>query len=270
MIPLDNAALLALGVLIGAYATAIGAGGGFLIAPLLLLRYPGVRPEFVTTASLGFVAVSSGLSSVVGLREGRVDRGVAAALSLIAVPAALLGAAVTTLLPRAWFAAGFAVLLLALAAFLVWRPTAPDFDEAPRGWRRRLQDRRGNTFSYRVPMARTIAPIVVATFLSTLAGISGGPIKVPLMTRLMRMPHAVAVLTVQLLNFATAAAAVSLHLAAGHGGDPLRDAVWLGAGAIIGNPLGQRLRRRLGEGPLTRLLALGLVVVAIRTAATAL
>jgi uncharacterized membrane protein YfcA len=57
-----------------------------------------------------------------------------------------------------------------------------------------------------------------------------------------------------------------LHLSLGHGGDPLHDIPFLGAGILLANPLGHRLRRRMGEGPLMRALALGLVVVAARTA----
>ena len=72
--------------------------------------------------------------------------------------------------------------------------------------------------------------------------------------------------SVQVLIALMAITAVGLHLAAGHAGDPFNDVAWLGLGVVAGNPLGQQLRRRGGERRLSRLLALGLVIVAVQTA----
>ena len=270
MSPLEAAALVAAGTAIGVYATAIGASGAFLIAPLLLFRYPGLDPQFVTTASLTVAAISSGLSTVVVTRERRVDGPVALALIGIAVPAALIGASGTALVPRGAFDAAFAAVLLGLAAYLAWRPVNGEVAPLAGGWRRHLTDRAGHVFDYRIPVWRSVAPIVAATVGSTMVGITGGPIKVPIMSRIMRMPHAVVVPTAHVLNAATATGAVALLLVLGHGGAPMGDVPWLAAGVLAGNPLGQRYRRMLGEGRLTRMLALGLVIVALGTGAKAL
>lgn len=266
MSPIEVGVLLTLGVLIGAYSVAIGAGGGFLVAPLLLVRYPDAEPALIATASLATVVLSSGLSSIVVTRERRVDLRVGAAISAVAVPAALLAVAGTSALPRGVFTVGIAVFLITLALWLTWRPHGPDAELSERGWSRRVDDGRGNVFVYRVPVLRSVLPLVAASFTATLAGFSGGPLKVPLLTRVMLMPHAIAVPTVHIANAATAAAAVTLHLALGHGGEPLYAALWLGAGMVAANPLGQRARRTFGEGPLTRLLALGLLVIGVQTA----
>ena len=47
--------LLPLGFVIGAYGTLIGAGGGFVLVPLLLLLYPKESPEIITSISLAVV-----------------------------------------------------------------------------------------------------------------------------------------------------------------------------------------------------------------------
>ena len=44
--------MLPLGVAIGVVGTLVGAGGGFLLVPLLLFMYPGAEPETVTSISL--------------------------------------------------------------------------------------------------------------------------------------------------------------------------------------------------------------------------
>jgi uncharacterized membrane protein YfcA len=266
MSPIEVGVLLALGVLIGAYAVAIGAGGGFLIAPLLLIRYPDADPAMIATASLTTVVLSSGLSSFVVLREQRVDRPIAAMNSALTIPAALLAAVGTSLISRGAFSLGIAALLIGIAIWLAWRPHGPDAELSTHGWHRRVEDRQGHVFIYRVPVVRSIAPLLITAFVATIAGISGGPLRVPVLTRIMLMPHAIAVPTVHIANATAAAAAVGLHLALGHAGEPLQAALWLGAGMIAANPLGQLARRRLGEGPLTRLLALGLLVVGAQTA----
>ena len=270
MSPVEAAVLIVVAAAIATYATAIGTGGGFLIAPLLLVRYPDVEPAFVTAASLSVVAISTVTSSVFVTRERRVDYHLVGAIAVVAVPAAMLGAAGTAILPRTLFAIGFAALLAALAAYLVWRPQAGTVAPVRRAWRRRLVDREGDTFEYRIPVLRSVLPVLGMSFVAALVGIGGGSIDVPVLTRVMRVPHAIAVPSVQVLIALMTISAVGLHLATGHAGDPFNDVPWLGLGVAAGNPLAQRLRRRGGEGRLTRLLALGLVIVAVQTAVRAL
>ncbi len=258
------------GFLIGAYSIAIGAGGGVLIAPLLLIRYPGADPALLTTASLTAVLITSTASSAIVIPERRVDLRVALLIALliaaISVPAGLIGALATIELPREAFAIGFAVLLTALAIYIILKPTAPDPPPDAEGAHRVIEDRDGNRFEYHIPVGRSIAPNVGMAFLSALAGIGGGPIGVPIMTRIMRIPHAIAVPTIQVKTAIYAASIVAFHLALGHAGEPLKDVPFLGLGVLLANPIGQRMRRRLGEGPLMHALALILLVVAARTA----
>ena len=52
MEPIEAVLLVVVGAAIGAYASAIGSGGGFIIAPLLLLRHEDSTPPEITAASL--------------------------------------------------------------------------------------------------------------------------------------------------------------------------------------------------------------------------
>lgn len=266
---LEAAALVLAGFAIGAYASSIGAGGGFLLAPLLLWRYPAAAPAAVTTAALSVVVVSSGLAALLAARERAIDVPLAGTLAAAALPGAILGAAGTALLPRTAFAALFAGLLFATGLYLVWRPTPAVVDPVRRGWRRRM--RVGvDTYAYRVPLVRSIAASIVASTLAALAGIGGGLIYTPLATRVMRVPYALAVPVAHVIITAIAAAVVVFHLLAGHAGEPMHDVLPLTVGVVAAAPLAQHLHRRLGEGALTRVLAAGLLLVAFRTALLAL
>jgi len=264
--PAEASALFGLGLIVGSYATAIGAGGGFLITPFLLIRYPDALPAEITSASLAVVAVSSSLSSAVMQRAGRIDWRAAGLLAATSIPPALLGAVLTGFLPRSLFTIGVATLLLILAGYLAWRPSSRFVDPLPRGWKRAFTDGRGDTYLYTVPPIRSGVAAGLAAFVAAIAGIGGGPFFVPIATRIMRMPHPLAVPAAHLAIASIASMVALYHALAGNFGAPLHDAIWLGAGVIAGNPLGQRLNRRLGEGALTRLFAAGLLLVALRAA----
>lgn len=47
--------LIPLGFVVGAFGTLIGAGGGFILVPVLLLMYPDKSPETITSISLAVV-----------------------------------------------------------------------------------------------------------------------------------------------------------------------------------------------------------------------
>ncbi len=254
------------GLAIGAYATAIGAGGGFLIAPLLLLLYPDAEPVAVTTASLSVVLVSALASTAIMWRERLVDFAVVGVLVVIAIPSALLGGYATSLVPRDAFAIGFGLLLALIGLYLTLRPVAGPVAAGERSWARRHTDADGRTYAYRIPVLRSIPANIGAAFLGALAGIGGGPIGVPIMTRVMGIPHAIATTSMQSLIVVQSAVVVGMHLAAGHQGDPMQAVPWLAMGGVLGSPVGRALRRRLGEGPLTRALAFGLFFIAARTA----
>jgi len=255
------------GFAIGTYAGAVGAGGGFLVTPVLLLRFDDAAPAQVTAASLVVVTATATMATLLALREGRIDRQLAMSMMVLMVPAGLLGAATTAIVPRAPFALGFGVFLMAMAAYLIWRPVAGIRAPVKRAWRRALTDRDRNRYVYHIPVQRSLAPIVSVGFFSSLAGIGGGPLGVPMMTYVMHVPHAVAIPTMHFLIVAQAGAAAGLHLVAGNVGEPMTVVPWLATGVILAAPAGRLIRRRVGEGRLMQALAVGLFIAAARTVA---
>ena len=65
--------LLLTGFVIGTVGTLIGAGGGFILVPLLLLTHPQFSPEIVTAVSIVIVAANAVSGSVAYSRSGRID-----------------------------------------------------------------------------------------------------------------------------------------------------------------------------------------------------
>ena len=271
MEPLEIALLIGLGLAVGTYSGAVGAGGGFLLTPLLLFRHGDASPAAVAMAALTVVIMISGLSAVTAARAGRIDRPVAGVLTAVALPAGLMGAIGTSLLPRDLFAIFFGGVLLVIGLYLAWRPAATYATPLRGGWERQFTDGEGDTFHYHVPVRAGLIATGSTAFLSALAGIGGGLIYTPLATRVMRIPHALAVPIAQTVNTGMATMVVAFHLVAGNAAaGPMGDVPALGIGVLISVPLGRRVNRRLGEGLLSRLLAAGLLVVAARTVLLAL
>ena len=78
--------LVILGIVVGAYGTVIGAGGGFVPVPLLLLLYPSESAELVTSISLAVVSFNALSSMAAYVRQRRVDFLAANSFALATVP----------------------------------------------------------------------------------------------------------------------------------------------------------------------------------------
>src|SRR5712692_28234 len=110
--------LIPVGFVIGAFGTLIGAGGGFLLVPLLLLCYPSEDTEIITSISLAVVFFNALSGSAAYARAKRIDYYSGTIFSLATVPGAILGALTTSFIPRRLFDLIIGLLMLSAAGFL--------------------------------------------------------------------------------------------------------------------------------------------------------
>ena len=118
--------LILLGALVGTYGTVIGAGGGFVLVPVLLLLYPGARPEVITAISLTVVFVNAVSGAAAYARMGRVDFRSGLIFGAAAIPGAYLGASTTKFFPPHVFDLVLGPVLALTGIFLVIRPSAKE------------------------------------------------------------------------------------------------------------------------------------------------
>jgi uncharacterized membrane protein YfcA len=268
------AILASLGVGVGAVGATVGVGGGFLMVPALLVLYPDADPATITAMSLTAVVLNA-LSATVGYRRRRrQDMRTGGILVAAAVPAAMIGAYVTTIVERAQFDLIFGVALLLGAAYLALRGASlpQRVEPASKGRERRLVDSDGNVYAYRVnePVAGGIA--VFAGFIAAFFGIGGGPINVPVMMLALRIPSQIAVATSQLELMVASAAAVAVHLALSSGEtDQWIRALILSGGTLVGAQIGvQLLAGRIGARTVLLAIAASLLVAGTRQVVTGL
>lgn len=257
--------LVLLGVGVGAFGTVVGAGGGFVLTPVLLLLYPHDSARLLTAISLTAVFFNAASGSAAYLRQRRVDVRSGAVFAAATLPGAVGGALLTGVVSRSVFDGVMGGVLAALAIWLAvggrWRP------RTARGARRRtLVDRDGLVYEYDVPLLRGALYSLGVGFVSSFLGIGGGVIHVPLLVRALGFPTHIATATSHFVLAWMAGTGTLTHVVAGSfaHGHGVRRAVALSVGVVAGAQLGARISRRLGGHHIERALALALLALAVR------
>jgi hypothetical protein len=265
-----------LGTLIGAYGTLIGAGGGFILVPLLLWVYPEKEPEVITSISLAVVSVNSWSGVLAYSRMKRIDYHAGWLFALANIPGAMLGAYSTTFLQRAAFDAIFGILLI-ISSFLLLRRTTtrlsePDTNPNPSERRVRVSltsfllptvDYPLTTLASRRFRAALVLSFVIG-YLSSMIGIGGGIFQVPMMAYGLNFPVHMAVATSEFVLAIKALSASSVHLFSGTLLQVLPQVLSLSVGVFVGAQVGARLSTHIQGAWIIRLLAISIGLIGIQ------
>jgi uncharacterized membrane protein YfcA len=254
--------LVPLGLFIGAYGTLVGAGGGSLLVPALLILLPTQSPATITAMSLAVVFFNAYSGTIAYMRMGRVNYRAGALFTLASLPGAVLGVLLVHEFPRTLFALVFGTLLLALGGWLVASPlgaTAVAEGAAP--------GRRGASTLF-----GSIGSAYVAV-VASLLGIGGGIVHVPFLIRVLRLPPHTATATSHFVLTFVALTGTMTHVALGafgQGQGVLPQTMYLAVGVMMGAPLGAALSVKLHGSLIVRLLAVALCLVGCRLLLTAI
>jgi uncharacterized membrane protein YfcA len=259
--------LLPLGLASGAYGTIIGAGGGFVLVPALLL-FSDKPADELTGISLTVVLLTGISASIAYGRQRRIDYLTALLLGSATVPGGILGALAVNSVPRPAFDVVFGVLLLAVGTSILRRRDAiavrPPLT-GPGVLHRDLAAEDEVTYHYAYPVWQGLGLSGGIGFFAALFGIGGGVIQVPMMITVLRIPLPVAVATSTLMIIFVSASAVAVHVVGGQlTGENALIALLLAAGAVPGAQLGAFLARRFASTTVTGLLVAALALVGIR------
>ena len=262
--------LVPLGFCVGTYSALIGAGGGFLMVPLLILVMPGdLMPAEVTSISLTVVFFTAYAGTVTYARMGHINYYFGVLFALAGMPGIILGTIAVRYVPRQTFALFFGVVLCGLGIFLAARPIGQrkagesDSEECSAGEKRPTL------------LGATVSAYVGV--ISGLLGIGGGIVQVPFLIRVLNFRAHVATATSLFCLAIIALTGTLSHVihdlwfAAGEsallGG--LDKTMYLAVGVMMGAPLGASLSGLVRGSVIVRLLALAMCVVGARLIWTA-
>jgi uncharacterized membrane protein YfcA len=252
--------LIPLGFFAGGYGTLIGAGGGFVLAPALLLLYPGEAPETITSISLASVFFNALSGTLVYAKSKRIDYKSGFIFSLAGMPGAVLGALATTAISREWFDLLFGLLLVCVAIFLAVTT------ERERATRIAQTDFKTPTIS-NLSHSTLLWGSALSSglgFVSSFLGIGGGFLYVPALVYLLKFPVHIATATSLFVLTITALTGSATHVAAGLFHHGIRRALVLSIGAILGAQVGANLSQRIHGDWIIRSLAIALGLVGVR------
>lgn len=247
--------LALLGIGSGALGVLVGAGGGFIIAPLLRIFFDK-NPEIVAGTTVTLVAINS-ISGAFAYRSMRVvDRRSAVIFALAAIPGSVVAPfALSSALEGVpgIYDFPFGLLLILLAVRIATQkdvadePTPPSklrngprFVKAASLKRRVVTTRAGRTYRYRLHEGYGAGVNLALGFVSSFFGIGGGWLRTPILVYLFGFPVQIAVATsIFTLSFYTTAGAATYALRGAVEWFPTL--LFTGAGLIVGAQIGARL-----------------------------
>ena len=255
-----------LGLLVGILGTLMGAGGGFILVPVLLFLWPGVNPGIITSVSLAVVFLNALSGSFAYIRLKWVDFRSATMFAIATLPGSLIGAMLVHYVPKNIFDIIFGILLVIISIYLIFKPLKMQSRTSilNKGYYRKLTDAKGDVYeySYNLPMAIILS--VFVGFISSMAGIGGGIIHVPALVNLFNFPVHIATATSHFTLVFTALAATIEHVVDGSLHKYYPVVLSTGLGVVIGAQLGARLAKRLKAKLIIRGLAIALGSVGVR------
>ena len=249
---------LLLGMGVGVFGSLVGIGGGLICVPVFIffMSKGGIYPYFSTAAQITgtslFIVLANAMSGALAyIRQKRVFFHAAIPFALATLPGAFLGS---------WLVDGFSVEMLNLyyglfigcmALLMYWNATHVKHEnllEIPEG------------FTYNRGLG--IMASMGVGFLSSIFGVGGGIIHVPMMVYVLNFPVHIATATSCFILAVSALGGTVTHVLLEH-------VVWLPAicisiGAAIGAQIGAKISKKTKSKVILALLSLAMFALGCR------
>lgn len=273
-------------------ATFSGIAGSALFAPIFLVVFPLLGPEYqfpgvAAATGVALLTATFGLSSgvVAYLRRRLIDFRSAVPFILVAVPFGIFGAFMLAALKehQELLRGAYALLMAVLATILFRRrKPGPGAAAAPEGApagqaMREIVERDGTVYRFAVPrQGKGAAATGLGAFLTGLLGVGIGEVVMPQLARRNRVPIQVAAATSLFVVVLTVASASftqisTLVVAGGLAAVPWNVVVYTIPAVIIGGQIGPRLQGKVsqravevGVGCLFTVIGVAMAVTALR------
>jgi len=246
-------------LLIASFVAALfGQGGGVLYTPLQV--WSGVDFHTAAPISLFLILVISISSTLVFRKADQVDWRTALALEAPTTLGAFLGGVLAQYVSSQTLGLLLSILLL-IAGWFMLHPTKETIHRPIKAhpsiwiWRRTMHD-----ITYDLDL-RLIVPVMLAVgLLTSMVGIGGGALKVPLMILLFGIPVPIAIGSSAFMVGLTAAAGLLGHMSAG--GFDWTAALLLAIPVFIGGQIGSRLSVQLNAQQLKKWFGVFVLLIA--------
>jgi len=235
-----------IGLIAGILGSIIGVGGGIIISPVL--TFIGLTPSQVAGTSLFAVSSTSVSSTIAYARSNKIQYMLGIKMALLSIPGAIIGSYFSTSIDPGYFKVLLAIILMATGIYLMFRKSILN----------------ANSFSFESIWVKIFffSGTFVAGIISSLFGIGGGVMFVPLMIMIVGLTMHLAAPTSQFVLMITSIVGLTAHIILGN--PEYLPAILLSVGAFGGAQIGSRLSTKLSERKLTLILGFTFVGIALR------
>jgi len=236
--------LVPLGFAAGVLGSILGLGGGIIVVPVL--TFFGYSPTLAASTSL-FAAFSNAVASTISYtRQKRIQFSIGLKLGLLSIPGTILGAYISSEITPSLFKILFGLVLIVSAIYIFIN--------------RKIESKQRN--QSKQVMLFAVGASFFAGIISSLFGIGGGIVFVPLMVIVMGLSMKEAAPTSQFILLFASAAGLAAHSALGH--PDFVQALLLAAGAFAGGFVGARLSVDIKEKKLKILVSIAMIAASIK------
>lgn len=247
---LEYLGLSLLGFAAGIIGSMIGLGGGFVVVPIL--TFFGFSPQLAASDSL-FAAFSNAVASTASYaKQKRIEYSLGLKLGLLSIPGTILGAYISDEITSSLFKILFGIVILASSLYI---------------FSQRKMEPKTYNLSKQV-MVLAIGASFFAGIISSLFGIGGGVVFVPLMVIVIGLSMKMAAPTSQFVLLFASASGMITHALLGH--PDFYQALFLSIGAFVGGLAGSKLSLQVEEKKLRIIVTVVLVITAIKLFADSL
>jgi uncharacterized membrane protein YfcA len=237
---------IALGIGGGLFGSIIGVGGGIIFTPILTMI--GLPPAQISSTSLMAVTFTS-ISSVISYaRHRRIKYRIACKIALLSMPGAILGVYLSTVISIGLFKMFFSIILIIAVIYILFNGST--------------KNEKGKKKIQFDPYPLLYSCAFAAGIVSSLFGVGGGIIFVPMLLILMSMKMFEAAPTSQFIIMISAATGLVIHAIMGNPNYVF--AMSLAVGAFVGGAIGAELSGHLRENFLRIFLSISLLFVSGR------
>lgn len=239
-----------LGFSVGVFGTLVGIGGGVILVPifLLVMHY---TPQFAIGTSLVIVFFNALSGSIAYVRQKKVYYDAAVRFSLATIPGAFAGSYLAGYFTSKTFSITFGILLIFLCIMMLWRCMGKKVEDKP-------FDK--ENFIYNKTLGVCLSFVV--GFLSSILGIGGGVIHVPILIYLLGFPTHIATATSHFVLAISSFVGVVSHFMLGN--ILMVPALAIGFGASAGAQFGAKLSMKVKSRAIQIMLALALGGLGVR------
>ena len=246
MDPIILTGLLVMGMGAGILGALFGLGGGIIFVPVLMLVFGLAPTEAVAISLIGIIAGSVGASTVF-VDKGLSNVRLGLLLEITTATGAIIGAIVATYLEE-WILMVIFSIIVYISGYRMFRSqekVVPPAEDADGRFAFRYEDEaHGECVDYEVQNVKGgMALCTAAGMISSMTGVGGGLVKVPLMNLYMHVPMKAASATSSYMIGITAfSGAITYFL----GGQVLLEyAAGVAIGAFLGSVIGTIITRRI-------------------------